>query len=158
LLLHNRLSFDSDKTVFNLDRGVKSTANSDEIRDPLIRSIKSLEALETYAKNLDDFQLRGKVKLIRGYAHAFFPCWGRTTISHNKRLKLNVNFLGNRAFVTLRAAFLDAEMIQATSLEVHVRREKMEGRMAPRDWVVMANRSCYLRVRLRIPTETGESG
>jgi hypothetical protein len=72
LLLHNRLSFDSDKTVFNQDRGVKSTTNSDEIRDPFIRSIKSLEALETYAMNLDDFQLRGMVKVVREYAHAFF--------------------------------------------------------------------------------------
>jgi hypothetical protein len=34
-----------------------------------------------------------------------------TTISHDKRLKLNVKFFGNGAFVTLRAAFLAAERI-----------------------------------------------
>jgi hypothetical protein len=34
-----------------------------------------------------------------------------TTISHDKRLKLNVKFFGIGAFVTLRAASLDRKMI-----------------------------------------------
>ena len=32
-------------------------------------SFKSLEALETYARDLDDFQLTGMAKVVREYAH-----------------------------------------------------------------------------------------
>jgi hypothetical protein len=36
---------------------------------------------------------------------------GRTMISEDKLFILNVKFIGKGAFVTLRGAFLDAEMI-----------------------------------------------
>ncbi|MEW6663585.1 MAG: UvrD-helicase domain-containing protein [Thermodesulfobacteriota bacterium] len=41
----------------------------DKIRDPFIQSFKSLEALETYARDLDDFQLAGMAKVVREYAN-----------------------------------------------------------------------------------------
>ncbi|MBC8461080.1 MAG: ATP-binding domain-containing protein, partial [Deltaproteobacteria bacterium] len=40
----------------------------DKIRDPFIQSFKSLEALEIYARDLDDFQLAGMAKVVREYA------------------------------------------------------------------------------------------
>lgn len=46
-----------------------SKEEHDKIRDPFIQSFKSLEALETYARDLDDFQLAGMIKLVREYAH-----------------------------------------------------------------------------------------
>ncbi|VBB47012.1 conserved hypothetical protein [uncultured Desulfatiglans sp.] len=36
-----------------------------QIRDPFIRSFKGLDALEEYARNLDDFQLAGMARLVR---------------------------------------------------------------------------------------------
>jgi hypothetical protein len=41
----------------------------DKIRDPFIRSFKDLETLETYATDLDDFQLANMVEVVREYAH-----------------------------------------------------------------------------------------
>jgi F-box protein, helicase, 18 len=46
-----------------------SEEEHDRIRDPFIQSFKSLEALETYARDLDDFQLAGMTKVVREYAH-----------------------------------------------------------------------------------------
>jgi hypothetical protein len=46
-----------------------SKEENDKIRDRFIQSFQSLEALETYAKDLDDFQLAGMVKVVREYAH-----------------------------------------------------------------------------------------
>jgi F-box protein 18 (helicase) len=46
-----------------------SEEEHDKIRDPFVQSFKSLEALETYARDLDDFQLAGMVKVVREYAH-----------------------------------------------------------------------------------------
>jgi F-box protein 18 (helicase) len=52
-----------------LDAFWLSRKEHDKIRDPFIQSFKSLEALETYARDLDDFQLAGMVKVVREYAH-----------------------------------------------------------------------------------------
>jgi F-box protein 18 (helicase) len=46
-----------------------SEEENDKIRDRFIQSFQSLEALETYARDLDDFQLSGMVKVVREYAH-----------------------------------------------------------------------------------------
>jgi F-box protein 18 (helicase) len=46
-----------------------SDEEHDKIRDPFIQSFKSLEALETYARDLDDFQLAGMAKVVREYSH-----------------------------------------------------------------------------------------
>jgi superfamily I DNA/RNA helicase len=46
-----------------------SEEEHDKIRDRFIQSFQSLEALETYARDLDDFQLSGMVKVVREYAH-----------------------------------------------------------------------------------------
>lgn len=46
-----------------------SEEENDKIRDRFIQSFKSLEVLETYARDLDDFQLAGMVKVVREYAH-----------------------------------------------------------------------------------------
>lgn len=40
----------------------------DKIRDPFLQSFKNVETLETYAKELDDFQLGSMVKVVRDYA------------------------------------------------------------------------------------------
>jgi hypothetical protein len=45
-----------------------SEEEHDKIRDPFIQSFKSLEALEIYAWDLDDFQLAGMAKVVREYA------------------------------------------------------------------------------------------
>ena len=45
-----------------------SIEEHDKIRDPFIHSFKGLEPLETYAKDLDDFQLAGIAKVVRQYA------------------------------------------------------------------------------------------
>ncbi len=42
-----------------------SEEEHDKIRDPFIRSFEGLDALETYARDLDDFQLAGMAKLVR---------------------------------------------------------------------------------------------
>lgn len=46
-----------------------SEEEHDKIRDRFIQSFKSLEALETYARDLDDFQLSGMAKVVREYSH-----------------------------------------------------------------------------------------
>jgi superfamily I DNA/RNA helicase len=46
-----------------------SEEENDKIRDRFIQSFMSLEALETYARDLDDFQLSSMVKVVREYAH-----------------------------------------------------------------------------------------
>jgi len=45
-----------------------STDEHDRIRDPFIHSFESLDSLDIYAKDLDDFQLSGMVKVVREYA------------------------------------------------------------------------------------------
>jgi F-box protein, helicase, 18 len=45
-----------------------SIRQHDKIRDSFIQSFKELESLETYAKDLDDFQLAGIAKVVRQYA------------------------------------------------------------------------------------------
>jgi F-box protein, helicase, 18 len=45
-----------------------SEGEHDKIRDPLIRSFENLEDLETYASDLDDFQLTNMVHVVREYA------------------------------------------------------------------------------------------
>jgi len=45
-----------------------SEGTHDKIRDPLIRSFENLEDLETYAADLDDFQLSNMVEVVREYA------------------------------------------------------------------------------------------
>lgn len=45
-----------------------SKEEHDKIRDPFIQSFKSLEALETYARDLDDFQMTSMAKVVREYA------------------------------------------------------------------------------------------
>ena len=45
-----------------------SEGEHDKIRDPFIQSFESLEALEIYARDLDDFQLTGMIKVVREYA------------------------------------------------------------------------------------------
>lgn len=42
-----------------------SEQEHDKIRDPFIRSFMGLDALENYARDLDDFQLAGMAKLVR---------------------------------------------------------------------------------------------
>lgn len=46
-----------------------SKREHEKIRDPFIHSFKDLEPLETYARDLDDFQLSGITKVARQYAH-----------------------------------------------------------------------------------------
>lgn len=45
-----------------------SKEEHDKIRDPFIQSFDTLEALETYARDLDDFQLTSMAKVVREYA------------------------------------------------------------------------------------------
>jgi len=45
-----------------------SEGEHDKIRDPLIRSFQDLEDLDTYAQDLDDFQLANMVEVVREYA------------------------------------------------------------------------------------------
>ncbi|NQU14697.1 MAG: ATP-dependent helicase [Desulfobacteraceae bacterium] len=45
-----------------------SKGEKDRIRDPLIQSFENLEALERYAKQLDDFQLASMTRVVREYA------------------------------------------------------------------------------------------
>ncbi len=45
-----------------------SKGEHDKIRDPFIQSFENLDSLEVYARDLDDFQLAGMVKVVREYA------------------------------------------------------------------------------------------
>ncbi len=45
-----------------------SEGKQDKIRDPFIQSFESLDSLEIYARNLDDFQLTGMAKVVKEYA------------------------------------------------------------------------------------------
>ncbi len=44
-----------------------SKEEHDKIRDPFSQPFESLDSLETYNRELDDFQLAGIVKVIREY-------------------------------------------------------------------------------------------
>ena len=45
-----------------------STNEQDRIRDPFIHSFESLDVLDNYARDVDDFQLSGMVKVVKEYA------------------------------------------------------------------------------------------
>ena len=45
-----------------------SEGEQDKVRDPFIQSFEHLDALENHARDLDDFQLAGMVKVVREYA------------------------------------------------------------------------------------------
>ena len=45
-----------------------STNEQDRIQDPFIHSFESLDVLDNYARDVDDFQLSGMVKVVREYS------------------------------------------------------------------------------------------
>lgn len=51
-----------------LDVYYLSEGEQNKIRDPFIQSFKSLDSLEVYSRDLDDFQLAGLAKVVREYA------------------------------------------------------------------------------------------
>jgi superfamily I DNA/RNA helicase len=79
-LFDKALSLRSRGIPFSLEGNVRGILNRildvhwlslkehDRIRDSFIQSFKELESLETYARDLDDFQLAGIVKVVRQYA------------------------------------------------------------------------------------------
>jgi superfamily I DNA/RNA helicase len=79
-LFEKALSLRSRGIPFSLEENIRSILNRildvhwlslkehDKIGDSFTQSFKELESLETYARDLDDFQLAGIVKVVRQYA------------------------------------------------------------------------------------------
>lgn len=79
-LFEKAISLRSRGIPFSLEGNVRSILNRildvhwlslkehDRIRDSFIQSFRELESLETYARDLDDFQLAGIAKVVRQYA------------------------------------------------------------------------------------------
>ncbi|MDD5205400.1 MAG: AAA family ATPase [Desulfobacterales bacterium] len=79
-LFEKAISLRSRGIPFSLEGNVRGILNRildvhwlslkehDKIRDSFIQSFRELESLETYARDLDDFQLAGIAKVVRQYA------------------------------------------------------------------------------------------
>lgn len=80
-LFEKALDLVSTQTPFSLEGNVGavlgrildiyrlSTLDHNEIRDPFIRTFNTIDSLEKYASDLDDFQISSMIRVVRDYAH-----------------------------------------------------------------------------------------
>ncbi|GAK58923.1 putative DNA helicase [Candidatus Vecturithrix granuli] len=82
-LFENAVHFRSRAVPFTFERDIYpllmrtldvywlATYQPEQIRDPLLRSFKHVEDLETYARDTDNFQLQGMLDIVERYAEQF---------------------------------------------------------------------------------------